>query len=93
MATRACKALVPHGAEHLVLIAFRNRTDFYTVCGLGIFCNLRQGDVDFTALRHPLFDAGFIGWCAVEQDCDPSTPGTSLDDARANRKYLQHIGF
>ena len=70
-----------------------NRTDFYKACGQGIFCNLGQGDVDFPAVRQVLLDAGFEGWCTVEQDCDPSMPGTPLEDARANRNYLQSIGF
>ncbi len=70
-----------------------NRTDFYTACGQGIFCNLGKGDVDFPAVRQRLLDAGFEGWCTVEQDCDPSLPGTPLEDARANREYLQSIGF
>ena len=69
------------------------RTDFYKACGQGIFCNLGQGDVDFKAVRQVLLDAGFEGWCTVEQDCDPSMPGTPLEDARANREYLQSIGF
>ncbi len=70
-----------------------NRTDFYKACGQGIFCNLGQGDVDFPAVRQILLDAGFEGWCTVEQDCDPSMPGTPLEDAEANRKYLESIGF
>jgi len=70
-----------------------NRTDFYKACGQGIFCNLGQGDVDFPAVRQCLLDSGFEGWCTVEQDCDPSMPGTPLEDARANREYLQSIGF
>ncbi len=70
-----------------------NRTDFYKACGEGIFCNLGNGDVDFPAVRQRLLSAGFEGWCTVEQDCDPSMPGTPLDDARANREYLQSIGF
>ena len=69
------------------------RTDFYKACGQGIFCNLGQGDVDFPAVRQRLLDAGFEGWCTVEQDCDPAMPGTPLEDARANRDYLQSIGF
>ncbi|MEO0930526.1 MAG: TIM barrel protein [Pseudomonadota bacterium] len=69
------------------------RTDFYKACGQGIFCNLGQGDVDFPAVRQVLLDAGFTGWCTVEQDCDPSLPGTPLEDARANRQYLESIGF
>lgn len=71
----------------------KNRTDFYKACGQGIFCNLGQGDVDFPAVRQVLLDAGFEGWCTVEQDCDPSMPGTPLEDAAANRTYLESIGF
>ena len=70
-----------------------NRTDFYKACGQGIFCNLGQGDVDFEAVRQILLDNDFSGWCTVEQDCDPSMPGTPLEDAQANREYLQSIGF
>ncbi|MCW1951014.1 MAG: sugar phosphate isomerase/epimerase [Octadecabacter sp.] len=69
------------------------RTDFYTACGQGIFCNLGQGDVDFAAVRQVLLDNNFEGWCTVEQDCDPSMPGTPMEDAQANREYLQSIGF
>lgn len=69
------------------------RTDFYKACGQGIFCNLGKGDVDFPAVRQILLDAGFEGWCTVEQDCDPSMPGTPLEDARENREFLQSIGF
>jgi inosose dehydratase len=70
-----------------------NRTDFYKACGQGIFCNLGQGDVDFEAVRQVLLDNDFTGWCTVEQDCDPSMPGTPLEDAQTNREYLQSIGF
>lgn len=70
-----------------------NRTDFYKACGQGIFCNLGKGDVDFPAVRQRLLDSGYEGWCTVEQDCDPSLPGTPLEDARANREYLKSIGF
>jgi inosose dehydratase len=73
--------------------AITRRTGFYDACGQGIFCNLGQGDVDFPAVRQVLLDAGFNGWCTVEQDCDPTLPGTPLDDARANREYLESIGF
>ena len=70
-----------------------NRTDFYKACGQGIFCNLGQGDVDFPAVRQVLLDAGFEGWCTVEQDCDPALPGTPLEDAQSNRQFLESIGF
>lgn len=70
-----------------------NRTDFYTACGEGIFCNLGDGDVDFPAVRQILLDAGFDGWCTVEQDCDPEGDTSPVDDAKLNRTYLQSIGF
>lgn len=69
------------------------RTGFYDACGQGIFCNLGQGDVDFPAVRQLLLDSGFEGWCTVEQDCDPLLDVRPMDDASANRKYLQSIGF
>ncbi|WP_435310994.1 TIM barrel protein [Primorskyibacter sedentarius] len=70
-----------------------NRTGFYDACGQGIFCNLGEGDVDFPAVRQVLLDAGFEGWCTVEQDCDPTLDPDTLGDARKNREYLESIGF
>ena len=70
-----------------------NRTDFYTACGQGIFCNLGDGDVDFPAVRQLLIDSGFDGWCTVEQDCDPEGDTSPISDANLNRAYLQSIGF
>lgn len=69
------------------------RTGFYDACGQGIFCNLGIGEVDFPAVRQLLLDTGFEGWCTVEQDCDPQLDPDPLGDARANRKYLETIGF
>ena len=73
--------------------AIANRTGFYEACGQGIFCNLGEGDVDFPAVRQLLLDSGFEGWCTVEQDCDPTLDVSPIDDARANRAYLESIGF
>jgi len=73
--------------------AIANRTGFYDACGQGIFCNLGEGDVGFPAVRQLLLDSGFEGWCTVEQDCDPTLDVSPIDDARANRAYLESIGF
>lgn len=70
-----------------------NRTGFYDACGQGIFCRLGDGDVDFPAVRRILLDAGYKGWCTVEQDCDPTLDVSPIDDARANRAHLTSIGF
>ncbi len=69
------------------------RTGFYDACAQGIFCKLGEGDVDFPAVRQVLLDAGFEGWCTVEQDCDPAGNTSPVDDARFNHTYLQSIGF
>lgn len=73
--------------------AIENRTGFYDACGQGIFCKLGQGDVDFPTVRQVLLDAGFSGWCTVEQDCDPTMNVTPMKDSRENREYLESIGF
>jgi inosose dehydratase len=73
--------------------AIKNRTGFYDACGQGIFCNLGKGDVDFPAVRQILLDVRFEGWCTVEQDCDPTLDVSPMNDARANREYLESIGF
>ena len=73
--------------------AIANRTGFYEACGQGIFCNLGKGDVDFKAVRDVLTGVGYEGWCTVEQDCDPTLDVRPEDDARANREFLESIGF
>lgn len=70
-----------------------NRTGFYEACANGIFCNLGKGDVNFAQVRQVLLDAGYDGWCTVEQDCDPAGSTRPVEDARANREYLSTIGF
>lgn len=74
-------------------LAIANRTGFYDACGQGIFCNLADGEVDFPSVRQLLIDADYQGWCTIEQDCDPTLDPDPLGDARANREYLQSIGF
>lgn len=66
---------------------------FYDACAQGIFCNLGDGEVDFNAVRAVLINAGFEGWCTVEQDCDPAGDTLPVVDATANREYLESIGF
>ena len=73
--------------------AVAKRTGFYNACGQGIFCNLGKGMTGFKAVRQLLLESGYHGWCTVEQDCDPAGPTSPVDDARANRAYLQTIGF
>ncbi|MGH0003249.1 sugar phosphate isomerase/epimerase family protein [Pseudovibrio ascidiaceicola] len=70
-----------------------NRIGFYDACAQGIFCNLGEGEVNFPAVLEKLHQAGFEGWCTVEQDCDPQGDTSPIDDAKHNRNYLESIGF
>lgn len=70
-----------------------NRINFYDACGQGIFCNLGDGETDFPAVRQLLLDNGYEGWCTVEQDCDPEGDTSPINNAIANRTYLESIGF
>lgn len=83
------KDIDPHVKADVVA----KRTDFYTACGQGIFCNLGKGMTDFKVVRKLLLETGYDGWCTVEQDCDPAGPTSPVDDARANRAYLRSIDF
>lgn len=73
--------------------AIRERMDFYDACADGIFCNLGKGETDFDAVRTLLKEMGYEGWCTVEQDCDPASATSPLDDARANATFLHDMGF
>ena len=73
--------------------AIERRVGFYEACGEGIFCKLGLGDVDFPSVRKVLLEAGYKGWCTVEQDCDPTGDTSPTQDARFNRDYLKGIGF
>jgi inosose dehydratase len=69
------------------------QTGFYEACAMGLFCNLGKGEVDFHAVRERLREHGYTGWCTVEQECDPQGQNSPINDAMANREYLQSIGF
>jgi inosose dehydratase len=73
--------------------AVASHTGFYDACAQRVFCNLGDGMTDFKTVRQLLLDAGYQGWCTVEQDCDPAAATSPMEDARINRNYLKSIGF
>ncbi|MCA9664840.1 MAG: TIM barrel protein, partial [Myxococcales bacterium] len=66
--------------------------DYFAQVRAGIFCELGQGDVDFSALLAALQHRGYDGWIVVEQDVLPGM-GTPLESARRNRAYLADLGL
>jgi inosose dehydratase len=58
----------------------------------GIFCELGDGCVDFSAVIDALHDLQYEGWIVVEQDVLPGM-GAPRESARRNREYLNEVGL
>jgi inosose dehydratase len=72
--------------------ARRNRWNYNSAVGEGLFCELGAGGVDFPAIVKLLSRMDFKGWVVVEQDVLPGM-GTPREAAQRNRAYLRTIGL
>ena len=66
---------------------------FQRAVGMGVFCELSQGSVDFVALRSLLREIDYDGWVIVEQGMYPAPFDKPLPIAKRNLGYLREIGF
>ena len=66
--------------------------DYFEAVRRGVFCELGQGCVDFSAIKDRLQARHYDGWIVVEQDVLPGM-GTPRESARRNRDYLHTIGL
>lgn len=68
--------------------------DFDEALGVGLFCPIGQGIVDFPALRASLEQIEFSGHATVEQDPDPNvTDYSGFAAARASLEFLREVGL
>jgi inosose dehydratase len=67
--------------------------DYFQSTGLGVFCELGQGGVDFPALIGQMTALGYSGWAVVEQDVLVDDLDAPRASARRNREYLASIGL
>jgi inosose dehydratase len=84
-----------HFKDHQPAVAERTRREGLggvEAVGLGVFCELGQGDIDFPAVLAKLRQLGYEGWIVVEQDVLPGM-GSPRDSAQRNRQYLRGIGL
>ena len=65
--------------------------DYFEAVRRGVFCELGQGCVDFTAVINWLKRRDYDGWAVVEQDVLPGM-GSPKESARRNREYLRAKG-
>jgi inosose dehydratase len=70
----------------------REGWDYFQSVKHGVFSELGQGDVDFTAVLSALQAQKYDGWIVVEQDVLPSM-GNPKESAQRNREYLRRIGL
>lgn len=70
----------------------REGWDYFQSVKHGVFSELGQGDVDFTAVLSALQAKKFDGWIVVEQDVLPGM-GNPKESAQRNREYLRRIGL
>lgn len=66
--------------------------DYFEAVRHGIFCELGDGCVDFSAVIDALHDLQYEGWIVVEQDVLPGM-GAPRESARRNREYLSGVGL
>lgn len=72
--------------------ARENGWEYNYAVGKGLFCELGQGEVDFSAVLHALKAINYDGWVVIEQDVLPSM-GSPKEAAQRNRDYLRGIGL
>ncbi|MEM7335078.1 MAG: TIM barrel protein [Chloroflexota bacterium] len=72
--------------------ADENGWGYQQLIGQGVFPELGQGVVDFTAVYQALQDINYDGWIVVEQDVLPGM-GAPFESAKRNRDYLRSIGL
>jgi inosose dehydratase len=70
----------------------REGWDYFQSVKHGVFSELGQGDVDFTAVLSALQAQEYDGWIVVEQDVLPGM-GNPKESAQRNREYLRSIGL
>ncbi len=66
--------------------------DYFASVNNGVFCELGQGDVDFTAVKAALANIGYDDWIVVEQDVLPGM-GSPKESAERNRRFLRQLGL
>ena len=66
---------------------------FIKAVGMGIFCELSKGKVNYPAFMKVLEEIDFNGFAVVEQDMYPVHFDKPLPIARRNREYLRKLGI
>lgn len=66
---------------------------YFEAIEAGVFCELGQGEVDFSGVIDAMNAGGYDGWAIVEQDVLVDDPAAPKRIAAANRAYLRGLGL
>jgi inosose dehydratase len=67
--------------------------DHFQATGLGVYCELGKGEVDFPGVLSAMEKLGYDGWAIVEQDVLVDDLDAPRQSALRNREYLRGLGY
>jgi inosose dehydratase len=67
--------------------------DHFQATGMGVYCELGKGEVDFPGVLSAMGKLGYDGWVIVEQDVLVDDLDAPRQSARRNREYLRQLGY
>lgn len=73
--------------------AIREGLDYFAANGMGVYCELGQGSVDFPRILQHMSALGYDGWAIVEQDVFVDDLDAPKQSAQRNRDYLRTLGY
>lgn len=70
-----------------------DQIDFFDGCARGVMCPIGTGDIDYPAVRDALHRIKYSGWVTIEQERDPRSAGSSLDDVGRSFDFVNKLGL
>ena len=67
--------------------------DFFDACAKGVMCPIGTGDIDYAAIRDALHQIKYSGWVTIEQERDPRSAGSSLEDVSRSFNFVNRFGL
>jgi inosose dehydratase len=78
---------------HIRQQCIEQELDHFQATGMGVYCELGKGEVDFAGVLAAMDRLGYDGWVIVEQDVLVSDLDAPRQSAERNRAYLRQLGY
>lgn len=73
--------------------SIQQELDHFQATGMGVYCELGKGEVDFPSILSLMEQQGYTGWAIVEQDVIVNDLDAPYQSALRNRNYLRQLGY